>query len=210
MSPDLFPARALLLIGPTGAGKTPLGEHIEREGIAGKRYFHCDFGHELRGIAAADSAPAGFSRDDISFIREVLSQGALLENEHFHIAEKIVCHFLERNEFCENDAVILNGLPRHVDQAQDMNRLITVEGLIVLACGADDVRTRIRHNTGADRTGRIDDDIAMIRRKLLIFSERTAPLIDYYKEAGARVFTVKVGPSSTAGDVYAEISRSFR
>lgn len=210
MSPDLFPVRTLLLIGPTGAGKTPLGQHIERVGIAGKRYFHFDFGHELRSIAEVDSAPAGFSRDDIPFIREVLSQGALLENEHFHIAEKIVCHFLEKSGYCKNDTVILNGLPRHVDQAQDMNRMIIVEGLIVLACGADDIRTRIRHNTGADRTGRVDDNIAMIRRKLRIFSKRTAPLIDYYKQAGARVLTVKVGPSSTAADAYAELSRSFR
>ena len=42
---------ALLLIGPTGSGKTPLGELLERSGLWGRPCRHFDFGERMRRIA---------------------------------------------------------------------------------------------------------------------------------------------------------------
>lgn len=108
---------AILLLGPTGTGKSPLGNQIEKNGLHGNRCVHFDFGHELRSIANSDQTPEGFHAADVSFIRDVLDKGLLLENEHFHIAEKIVLQFFRRNDFREDDILILNGLPRHASPA---------------------------------------------------------------------------------------------
>ncbi len=51
---------SILLLGPTGAGKSPLGNQMEQNGIRGKRCFHFDFGHELRSIAEHNLQPEGF------------------------------------------------------------------------------------------------------------------------------------------------------
>lgn len=45
--------KAIVLMGPTGIGKSPLGELLERRGLQGLRCFHFDFGANLRAIAAS-------------------------------------------------------------------------------------------------------------------------------------------------------------
>ena len=193
------------MIGPTGAGKTPMGDHIEKKGFGNNRCHHFDFGHQLRSVAVADSPPDGFTKDDHLFIREVLDKGLLLENEQFHIAEKVISLFLQKKNFRENDLLVLNGLPRHTDQARDLGRTISIKSLVVLECPAEDVHARITQNTGSDRTGRTDDSIHMIRKKLEIFKNRTAPLIDYYADSGSYVFRIKVTASSTAECIYSDL-----
>jgi adenylate kinase len=194
--------RAMLLIGPTGAGKTPFGACLEKKGFGGRRCLHFDFGHELRSVAKREIAPEGFSRREHHFIRDVLEKGLLLENRHFHIAEKVIDNFLLRRGFGRNDILVLNGLPRHEDQARDIDRMMQITALIVLECAAEDILERIRCNTGGDRLGRSDDGVEMVRKKLEIFRTRTAPLVSHYAEAGRDVFRLKVGPSSSAEDLY--------
>lgn len=196
---------AILLIGPTGAGKTPVGDHIEKKGLGDRKCHHFDFGHQLRAVAENDSPPEGFGNDDHLFIREVLDKGLLLENEHFPVAEKIINLFIRKKNVKKDDLLVLNGLPRHIDQAKDLGDLVTVKRLVVLECSAGHVYERIRTNTGSDRTGRTDDSVQMIRAKLEIFKNRTTPLIDYYANIGSDVFRIKVTASSTAEHVYTEI-----
>ncbi len=195
-------ADALLLIGPTGAGKTPLGDLFEQKGINGTRCLHFDFGSRLRSIAREGSPPKGFDRREHSFIRDVLEKGLLLEDEHFPIAEKIVLHFMEQKGYQEGDLLVLNGLPRHQGQAEDMKRLVTFRGLLVLDCAPEDVLVRISGNSGGDRAGRPDDDIGLVRKKLEIFSERTEPLIRYFSSAGTGVVRLKVTADSSASRIY--------
>ncbi len=194
----------MLLLGPTGVGKTPFGSCLERNGFMGRRCLHLDFGQELRAIAGQEVPPDGFSCEEQSFIRDVLSKGLLLEDEHFPIAEKLVEAFLRRKGYGWDDIVVLNGLPRHEGQAKDIDRKMHVRGVIVLECSAEDIFERIRHNAGGDRLGRSDDGIEMIRKKLAIFHARTAPLVSHYAKAGRDVFRLKVSSSSNAEDLYAD------
>jgi adenylate kinase len=201
--------KSILLLGPTGAGKSPLGDQIEKNGIKGERCFHFDFGHELRSIAELELLPDGFQENDLFFIRDVLEKGLLLENEHFHVAEKIVRYFLKRNEFSGSNVLILNGLPRHVDQAGDMSGIVSVKSLVVLDCTPEDVYKRIEQNTGGDRTDRIDDSIDMIGKKLEIFSARTAPLIKYYSKRDADIIKIRITETSTPESSYEALTSAF-
>ncbi len=200
----MFPVGAILLIGPTGVGKTPFGSCLEKNGFRGRRCLHFDFGQELRSIAGQELPPEGFSRREQAFIRDVLEKGFLLENEHFPIAEKVVDSFLRKKGFGQCDMLVLNGLPRHEDQAKDIDRKMEVRGLVVLECEAEDIFERIRHNTGGDRMGRSDDGVEMIRKKLTIFHTRTAPLISHYTKAGRGVFRLKVSSFSTTEELYSD------
>jgi adenylate kinase family enzyme len=209
MHKKVKPIDAILLIGPTGSGKTPLGSYIEQKGIFGRRCLHFDFGHELRTIAGTVDLPGGFTAAEHQFIIDVLEKGLLLEDEHFPIAEKIVLNFMSGRDCGESDLIILNGLPRHEGQACDMARLVNVTGLLVLDCTAEDVCTRIGQNTGGDRTCRTDDAVEMIRKKLVIFSNRTAPLIEYYSGRGSSLLRMSVDASSTTEDLYSRFISSF-
>ncbi len=185
-------------------GKTPFGTCLEKNGFKGGRYLHFDFGHELRTVAQQEVTPQGFSCREHLFIRDVLEKGLLLENEHFPIAEKVIDNFLFRSNFGRNDVLVLNGLPRHKDQATDIDRKVGITDLVVLECSAEDIYERIRCNTGGDRMGRSDDGVEMVRKKLEIYETRTAPLVSHYVNAGINVFRLKVGASSSAEDLYSD------
>lgn len=193
---------AVLLLGPTGAGKSPLGLQIEKNGICGLRCFHFDFGHELRSIANFGHIPEGFQTKDLSFIRNVLHKGLLLENEDFHIAEKVMLRFFRRKDFRRDDILLLNGLPRHADQAKAMESIVDVRSLIVIECIPGEVHKRIQMNTGRDRAGRADDSCDMISRKLELFHSRTAPLIDYYTNRGCGLLRIQSTSLSTPEEAY--------
>ena len=200
--------RAILLIGPTGAGKTPLGELLEREGLWGRRCRHFDFGQRMRRIVAGDAAAAGgLAPADVEFLRDVLRTGALLEDEHFHIAEKVLRAFLAERRAAARGLVVLNGLPRHAGQADDVAGIVDVRAVIELACPPDVVLARICHNAGGDRAGRGDDDEPAVRGKLETYRGRTALLLDHYRRHGAAVLTVDVTAGTSAQDVRDALQR---
>jgi adenylate kinase family enzyme len=197
---------AILLMGPTGSGKTPLGDCLEANGLAGRVCMHFDFGAELRTAAATEVFP-GLTQRDISFIRECLRTGDLLEKDTFHIARAVLAAFLERRAFREGYLLVLNGLPRHAAQAEDVDRLARIGLVVLLECDAPTVAERIARNSGGDRSGRLDDSPDDVRRKLSLYAERTRAVADHYRAKGVRVVTLPVTVSTTPRDAAAGLAR---
>ncbi len=204
-APYIRPVDAILLLGPTGSGKSPLGEQIASRGFLGRRTHHIDFGSELRSIASGIGAKS-YSPEEQDFILGVLERGVLLENEHFVLAEKIIGLFLERSRFRAGDILALNGIPRHEGQAKDIASIVRVHSLVVLDCSVESVFRRIEENTGGDRTGREDDERGLIEKKLRIFEERTAPLIEHYRHEGSSIYRITISERTTIGSAYHQLS----
>jgi len=192
---------AILLLGPTGSGKTPLGEALEKQGLSGRRCVHFDFGANLREVGGLKRRPPGFTVKDRTVIRDSLRTGALLENENFPIAEKIMRRFSRGHRMKKGDILVLNGLPRHEGQAADLGRTLAVTSVIYLKASINTVRERIRLNADGDRTARTDDSLAEIKKKYAIFQKRTKTLLDYYARRGAKVLVVPLNARSTTNDI---------
>ena len=200
---------AILLIGPTGAGKSPLGDHIERRGLSGRRCLHFDFGHQLRSAALSDRPPEELTEAEHLFIKDVLEKALLLEQQHFPIAQKIVSAFVRSRQYAEGDLMVLNGLPRHIDQAVAMDSIVSVGAVVVLECTAEVVRARIRTDAGGDRSGRDDDETGLIEKKLALFRERTEALIDHYAGRDCRVLRISISEETAAEDAYLMLLESL-
>jgi len=137
----------------------------------------------------------------------VLERGALLEDGDFHIALQAIRSELTWRGAAEDCIVALNGLPRHVGQARDLRAVVDVRAVVVLNCSPEVVNRRIATNAGGDRTGRRDDDIEAVTGRLKIFTTRTAPLADYYREAGAAVETIEITETTTPQEIADELNR---
>ncbi len=186
-----------MLLGPTGSGKTPLGEALEKSGFRGRRCRHFDFGASLRSCAPGlgpELTPA-----ELQVVRESLANGVLLTDQQFPIAAKILNEFISSID--RDSLIILNGLPRHAGQAAALNSLVEMAGVIVLECDAGTVMRRIVSDTGGDRGGRCDDSASSIARKLTIYEQQTMPLIEYYRSLGVPLLLVDVGVNDGAETV---------
>jgi len=197
---------AWILLGPTGSGKTPLGTQLEERGYQGANCVHFDFGESLREVAARGEPDAVVSAKDIEFIRSVLDAGALLEDKDFPLAERLLISFLRRRNARPDTLVVMNGLPRHVGQAQALNAILEVRRVVVLQCSAEVVHARIVSNAGGDRAAREDDDVGAIGRKLEIYAFRTAPLVEFFQRQGIDTVELQVTPTMTAEQMHALLS----
>lgn len=192
---------ALLLLGPTGVGKTPLGLELEDRGLWGRRCVHFDFGANLRKGAEGDLPEELLGNDERTFLERVIKSGALLEDDQFPIARKILNHFLLERRVDDAALIVLNGLPRHAGQAAAVESIVAVRAVITLTCEAATVLERIRTNAGGDRGERSDDDPASIRRRLATYAERTQPLVDYYRLRSVCIIQLPVGLTTSAGQL---------
>jgi adenylate kinase len=194
----LVSVSAVLLVGPTGSGKTPLGDFLERTGLGGRACRHFDFGVELRRLAASPAPPPGFSVDDLDVIRHSLATGALFGDAELPLALKIVKMCIEPLAICVRDLVVLNGFPRHENQARALEGLVFVELVVLLEIAPETLVERIRLDPDGDRGGRADDSDAAILERFKAFRDRTLPLVEFYERQGARVLRVPVSMTTTA------------
>ena len=202
---------AILLLGPTGSGKSPLGKALEAAGWDGKRCAHFDFGAWLRRCGSYTPEAASFLNDDeLGVVRSALAGGALLEDEQFPIATKILEAFRSEQTLPPGDFIVLNGLPRHLGQAADLDALIDLRFMVELACDAETIRARIRLNSGGDRDGRVDDSLPEIERKLAIYHERTLPLSEHYRALGVPLRQFQVGVATSAEAILNRLNATVR
>ena len=197
---------AVLLLGPTGSGKTPLGQLMGKSGLWGFFCLHFDFGQELRNSMRASNT--SLEPEEREFVSHVLNTGALLDDEHFPIALKIFQGFLNTHDSNKRTIIVLNGLPRHEGQAERMEKIVRMLAVISLECTPETVMRRILTDAGGDRAGRIDDSLEEVKRKLGLFSLRTAPLVSYYRKKHVGIISLEVGAESTSAEMLQKIEYS--
>jgi adenylate kinase family enzyme len=201
-------ASAVLIAGFTGSGKTPLGELFEKKTLWGLRCIHFDFGEHLRRIRKSRTGPAALTGSDLDVIEDSLRSGRLLENENFHIAAKILGGFIEERKYTRGDILILNGLPRHVGQAEDVDAIVNIRLMVYLQSTPEIIRRRIRLDPAGDRSGRVDDDREAVERKLVLFQERTLPIVEHYRKKGSAIETISVNAETLPEEIYLRLSKS--
>ncbi len=74
-----IPVDSILLLGPTGVGKSPLGDVIAQHGLFGRLCHQFDFGSELRS-AVSSMDRVGFAEQDVLVLNGIRAQRASESN----------------------------------------------------------------------------------------------------------------------------------
>jgi adenylate kinase len=93
----------------------------------------------------------------------------------------------------ESDAAagfILDGYPRTLAQVDELDRILTglgtqLDKVVEITADTDEVVSRLLNR--AQEQGRADDTEEVIRRRMDVYAEQTAPLVKVYSEHGVLV-----------------------
>jgi adenylate kinase len=187
--------KALLLIGPTGSGKSPLGNSLQKE----TGWYHFDFGDHLRKIANDENAH-GLSHEEIEYVKHLIDTHALFPHDKLTIVQKILDHACA--VYRKSQGIILNGMPRTVEQADSLE--LDVAGVVELICAPEVVAKRVskrRAGRTSDHAGRNDDTPQAIKEKLDIYERSTRPLLNYYRAKNVPVIGISVETDTTEDDL---------
>ncbi|QOD93881.1 adenylate kinase [Chryseoglobus sp. 28M-23] len=161
----------LLLIGPPGAGK----------------------GTQAHALSDALGVPAistgDIFRDNVRNETELGRQAKAYMDAGDNVPNSLT-NDLVRDRLAQDDCAggfLLDGYPRTTDQVRALDEFLAGQGtsmdaVIELVADPDVVVERLRKR--ALDQGRADDDESVVRHRLTVYREQTAPLIDVYAQRG--------------------------
>ena len=155
----------LLFLGPPGAGKGTQAERL----CASHGLMHLSTGELLRAEVAANS-PLG-------------QEAAAVMNRGELVSDDLVLAIVEKQLTTQSGGWLLDGFPRTVIQAEALEPILEqlkqpIQAVVLLELNDAALIQRLLSR------GRTDDNESVIRHRLEVYREKTAPLIDHYRQQG--------------------------
>ncbi len=180
---------------------------MERRGFRDRPCLHFDFGANLRAASGGRSGEYGLAAPELAAVRASLATGALFEDGDIPMMVRILTRFAEIRGLARETRIVLNGLPRHRSQAEALTGSWPSNG----SCPSKPKRPSSRRGSAwiRDGTGRGEPTTIprSVARRLATFRDRTAPLLDLYRERGVPVRSIAVTAAMSAANMYEELAR---
>lgn len=184
----------LVLFGAPGSGKgTQSAKIIDKYGL-----YHISTGDVLRDHIARHT--------DLGRLADkYISKGQLIPDA---VMIEIIDNVLEEKASGKN-GVVFDGFPRTIAQAEALEKLLKkrdakIDGVIGLEVAEDELIKRMLQR--GRETGRTDDNLETITRRLEVYRESTKPLKDYYAELG---LYLSVDGQGNVDDIFGNITKGI-
>jgi adenylate kinase len=162
--------KSILLFGAPGSGKGTQGKILGT--IPG--FYHCACGDVFRAVDVRSELGKAFL--------QYSSKGQLVPNDiTVGLWSAHIDTMVQAGRFKpEIDFLILDGIPRNINQAKMLGTTIDVRRIFHLVC-KDKAKVYDRLKRRALKDNRLDDiNEEVIERRLLVYEEETKPVLDFY------------------------------
>jgi len=184
----------IVILGAPGSGKGTQAQLLSEE----LNIPHISTGELLRAAVSAGTE-LGLQ------VKEIMASGQLVSDD---IMLGLIEERLGRDD--AGDGFLLDGYPRNLIQAEALDELlgrmgIPVEEAIDIAVDNEQIIARISKR--AELEDRSDDTEAVVRRRLQIYAEQTAPVSAHYSQQGVLTQILGVG---SIEEVYSRIRAALK
>lgn len=155
----------LLFIGPPGAGKGTQAQKLAQQ----QQLLHLSTGDLLR-------AEVGAGTDLGQQVEAVMARGEL-------VSDALVLAIVGERLKAPNMGWLLDGFPRNLAQAEALDQLLSdlgqpLQRVLLMELDDESLVGRLLNR------GRTDDTEEVIRHRLQVYRQQTAPLIEHYESRG--------------------------
>jgi adenylate kinase len=183
----------VVIFGAPGSGKGTQSEMI----IKKYGFKHFSTGDILRKQIAAETELGKIAKTFID-------RGQLVTDE-------LIIDMIskELDSVKETSGVIFDGFPRTYAQAEALKKLLSEKGTdvtVMLNIQVDDDELIKRLLERGKVSGRSDDNLETITRRIQTYYKQTTPVIDFYKKEGTAVDITGVGPID---DIFVSIAKAI-
>jgi adenylate kinase len=188
--------KTYILFGAPGSGKGTQGKTLGSI----PRFYHCPCGDVFRSIDTR-------SKVGLAFL-EYSSKGQLVPDEiTVELWKEAIDAAVDAHQFKPDiDTLVLDGIPRNVNQAKIMEQMIDVEKVFHLSCPSrDTLFTRLKKRALKDN--RLDDaNEQVIQRRLATYDEESKPVLSYYSKDCVTVVDATQPPAKVLFDILASVN----
>lgn len=183
--------RCILLFGAPGAGKGTQGK------IFGSipNFFHCACGDVFRNLRT--DTPLGKVFLQYSSRGQLVPDGPTIKlwKESIKASTRI------GRFHPKQDLLVLDGIPRNVNQAKILRDTLEVVGVFYLK-SADEKKLIERIQRRAIKENRLDDaNLEVIRERLKTYEAETKPVLNYYGKKLVHVINADQSPAKVLADI---------
>ena len=188
--------RTILLFGAPGAGKGTQGKILSTV----PNFFHCACGDVFRNLRIDNELGRIFL--------EYSSRGELVPDEAtVRLWKKSIEGSQSLGQFHpEKDTLVLDGIPRNVNQARMLQDSLEVRAVFYLTC-SDFNKLVERLQRRALRDNRLDDaNLTVIKSRLETYDLETKPVLDFYGPKLVHTIDSTQSPVNVLRDILRQIA----